>query len=134
MCNLNSDLLFIILVNILEVSAQDSALREHLRAVWAGVWLVTGMFSEMNLHVATLGECATTAINLAFEESLMSIGLWVEYSNGLAHILGDSLEALFALDIIVFIITILWLDIVEVDIVFKSNLSSGVVNQVTSWG
>jgi len=87
MCTLNGDPLFFVLVNILEVSAQNSALREHLRAVWAGVWLVTGMFSEMNLHVATLGECATTAIDLAFEEPLMPVGLWVEYSNGLAHIL-----------------------------------------------
>jgi len=118
MCNLNGDLLFLVLVNILEVSAQDSALREHLRAVWAEVWFVTGMFSEVNLHVATLGEGATTAINLAFEEPLMPVGFWIKYSNGLAHILGDSLEALFALEIIFFIITLLWLDIVEVYIVF----------------
>jgi len=87
MCNLNSDLLFFVLVNILKVSAQNSALREHLRAVWAEIWFVTCMFSEMDLHIATLGECATTAINLTFEEPLMPIGLWVEYSNGLAHIL-----------------------------------------------
>jgi len=87
MCNLNGDLLFFVLVYILEVSAQDSALGEHLWAVWAEVWFVTGMFSEMNLHVTTLGECATTAINLAFEEPLVPVGLWVEYSNCLAHIL-----------------------------------------------
>jgi len=85
--NLDGDLLFFVLVNILEMSAQDSALREHLGAVWARVWLVAGMFSQMNLHIATLGECATTTINLAFEEPLMPVCFWIKNSNSLTHIL-----------------------------------------------
>jgi len=96
-CNLDSDLLIRVFVNIFKVSAQDAALGEHLGAMRAGVWLMTGVLSQMNLHVAALGEGATTVINQALEEPLMPVRLWVEYSNSLTHILGDGFEALFAL-------------------------------------
>lgn len=121
-------------VHILEVSTKDSALREHLGAVWAEVWLVTGMFPQVNLHVATLRKCTATPIYQALEEPLMPVSFRVKDSDGLTHLFRDGLEAFLLLRLVFFFITVLNLDIIEANPVFKSDLGRRFVIQVTSWG
>jgi len=83
-------------VYILQMSAKNAALREHFATVfmWAEIWLVTGMLPEVNLHITALGECAAAAIDEALEGPLVSVGLGVEDSEGLAHRFRDGLESL----------------------------------------
>ena len=71
------DFLGLLLMHILEMSAEDSTLGEPLGTVWTFVWFFTIVLSEVNLHVAALGECLSTVVNKTFEESLLPVGLWV---------------------------------------------------------
>jgi len=62
------------------------------------------VLSEVHCHVAALSECTATAVHQALECSLESVCLRVHHSDGLAHRFGDSLEALFATQILVLVI------------------------------
>ena len=75
------------LVDVLKMTAQNAALREDLWAMRAYVWFFTGVFSEVDLHVATLCESSSTTFMKAHECSLVSVRLVVKSSDGLAHLL-----------------------------------------------
>ena len=83
------DFLGLLLMHILEMSAEDSTLGEPLGTVWTFVWFFTIVLSEVNQHVAALGECLSTVVNKTFEESLLPVGLWVVNLDGLTHLFRD---------------------------------------------
>lgn len=89
--------LLILLVNVLEVSAEDAALRELLGAVWAVVGLLTIVLAEVNLHVAALGKGLSAAVNETLEEPLLPVGFLVVDLDSLAHLFGDGFVAFLAL-------------------------------------
>ena len=69
----------------------------------AGIWFLAGMLAEMNLHVATLCENSSAPIEEALERSLESVCFVVFRPNGLAHLLRDGLEPLFASQLLFFV-------------------------------
>jgi len=83
--HLNVHSLLLILVHVFKMTAQNSALGEHLGAMSAAVWFGASVLSEVDCHVAALSECAATAFYHAFKCSLESVGGWVHHSDGLAH-------------------------------------------------
>ena len=109
------------------MAAKDTTLGEHLGAVWAEIWFVSCVFSQMDSHVATLGEGAIAAVDKALECSLVPVCLGVQYSNGLTHLFRDGFEALLPIHFLIFIFTLLWLDIIKANPVFKCILSCVVI-------
>jgi len=135
--NFDRDFLGLFLVHILEVSAEDSALGESLGTVWAFVWFFAIVLSEVNLHVAALGECLSTVVNKTFEESLLPVSLWVMDLDGLTHLFRDGFvpfRSLLFAHVIFFFITAFVVDVVEPDSVIQSLLGSSVTELVASWG
>jgi len=135
--NFDRDFLGLFLVHILEVSAEDSALGESLGTVWAFVWFFAIVLSEVNLHVAALGECLSTVVNKTFEESLLPVSLCVMDLDGLTHLFRDGFvpfRSLLFAHVIFFFITAFVVDVVEPDSVIQSLLGSSVTELVASWG
>jgi len=115
--------------------AEDSTLGEHLRAVRAEVGLVTGVLSQVNLHVTALGEGATAAIDKAFEAPLVTVGLWVHDSNYFTHLFRDGLESLLSGQrFIIFVIALLLFVEVHGNLVFHGNLGGCVVGHTALGG
>ena len=124
-------------MHILQVSAEDSALGELLGAVRAFVWFVAIVLSEVDLHVAALGECLPTVVNKTFEESLLPVSLWVVNLDGLTHLFRDGFvpfRSLLFAHVILFFITSFVVDVVEPNSVIQSLFSCSVTKLVTSWG
>ena len=136
-CNFYRYFLGLFLVHILEVSAEDSALGEPLGAVWAFVWFVAIVLSEVNLHVAALRKCLSTVVNKTFEESLLPVSLWVVNLDGLTHLFRDGFvpfRSLLLAHIILFLITTFVVDVFEPNSVIQSLLGGSVAKLVASWG
>ena len=131
------DFLGLFLMHILEMSAEDSTLGEPLGAVWAFVWFVPIVLSEVNLHVAALGECLSTVVNKTFEESLLPVGLWVVNLDGLTHLFRDGFvpfRSLLFAHVIFFFITAFVVNVVEPDSVIQSLFSCSVAKLIASRG
>lgn len=131
------DFLGLLLVHILEVSAEDSTLGEPLGTVGAFVWFVAIVLSEVNLHVAALGECLSTVVNKTFEESLLPVSLWVVNLDGLTHLFRDgfvSFRSLLFAHVIFFFITTLVVYVFKPDSVVQSLFGCSVAELVASWG
>jgi len=136
-CDFDREFLGLLLVHILEVSAEDSTLGECLGAVRAVVWLFTIVLSQVDLHVATLGKCLSTAVNKTFEESLLPVSLRVVDLDGLTHLSRDGfvpLRSLLLAHVVFFVIAAFSVDVVESDSVIQSLLSCSVTELVASWG
>jgi len=135
--NFDRDFLGLFLVHILEMSAEDPTLGEPLGAVWAFVWFVTIVLSEVDLHIAALGECLSTVVNKTFEESLLPVSLWVVNLDGLTHLFRDGFvpfRSLLFAHVIFFFITTFITDVVESDSIIQSLFSCSVAELVASRG
>lgn len=124
-------------MHVLEVSAEDSGLGEHLGAVRAAVGLLAIVLSQVNLHVAALGECLSTAVNEALEEPLLSVSLRVVDLDGLAHLFRDSFvpfRSLLLAHVVIFVIAAILFDVIETDSVIQSDVSRSITVLVASWG
>lgn len=118
------------LVYILKVAAENTALRECLGAVRARMRLFTRVFSQVNVHVAALGKCAATPVDQALECSLEPVSFCVHYSNGCALVLGKLLEAFLSPNVsAVFLIThfVVVVKGCECSLIIKRCWKSGVV-------
>jgi len=136
-CDFNRDFLRLLLVHILEMSAEDSALGELFGAVRALVWLVAVVLSQVNLHVAALGECLSAAVNETFEEPLLPVSLWVVNLYGLTHLFRDGfvpLRSLLFAEVFLFVITAFNVYVVEPDSVIQSLLGRSVAKLIAPWG
>ena len=88
----------------------------------------------MNSHVAAFGKRASTSIHQAFESPLVPICLRVHDSNGLTHRFWDGFEALFLSRVEAFIISIIFLDIVDLLVVESSWLLTDFMHRIVLWG
>ena len=125
--HLNADLTRLVSVNVFKMTAQNTALGEHLGAVRACIWFSSGVLSQMDSHVAAFGKCAFTTLHQAFECSLVPVCLRVHYSDGLTHLFVDSFEALFLSHIEAFLIRFFILSVLNLLVVKWSWLLSDVM-------
>jgi len=119
------------------MSAEDARLGEHLGAVRAAVGLLAIVLSQVNLHVAALGKCLSTAVDEALEEPLLPVSLRVVDLDGLAHLFRDSFvpfRSLLLAHVIVFVVAAILFDVVEANSVLQSDVSRSVAVLVASWG
>ena len=119
------------------MSTEDSRLGEHLGAVRATVGLLAIVLSQVNLHVAALCECLSTAVDETLEEPLLSVSLRVVDLDGLAHLFRDGFvpfRSLLLAHVVIFVIAAILFDVVEADSVFQSDVSRSVTVLVASWG
>ena len=119
------------------MSAEDSRLGEHLGTVRAAVGLLAIVLSQMNLYVAALGKCLSTAVDEALEEPLLSICLRIVDLDGLAHLFRDGFvpfRSLLLSHVVIFVVAAILLDVIEADSIVQSDVSRSVTVLVASWG
>jgi hypothetical protein len=75
-------------MNISQMPAKISALRECLTTLWAAEGPLVGVFTEMITKVATLLEDTLAVLEVALEELLNSFGYWVVDFDSLMPLMG----------------------------------------------